>query len=314
VSKPRVSIGGLSLRIKRKDGVSGRIGGLWVREVFIAPAIDDGDVGDVVGEAVECGVALVGINDASRVQDAKSPELVEDFGITEIGFGVGVPGRHEDDGSVGGLFTDEVDVAESEAELHLATLVRGEGVVFLSEGVVAAKERVVYPSIGGHAFVGEPDECPGNGKGEDIFPDHGCKGSKLRKESYLQNGIKEGKNAEEIQKSLKTYLNEPDSLFRRVRNKETRQLELSKAAQQYKPRQGVYRSAYDNAMRLARTEINAAFRQAEWEAYQQDPLITGFRIVLSNNHTTLKDGTPVPLKDICDKLQGEYPKSFRWTG
>ncbi|MDR3128757.1 MAG: hypothetical protein LBU03_00665 [Tannerellaceae bacterium] len=39
-------------------------------------------------------------------------------------------------------------------------------------------------------------------------------------------------------------------------------------------------------MRLARTEINAALRQSEWEAYQQDPLITGFRIVLSNNHSS----------------------------
>jgi hypothetical protein len=74
------------------------------------------------------------------------------------------------------------------------------------------------------------------------------------------------------------------------------------------------RSAYKNALRLARTEINAAYRRAEWESYQRDPLIKGYRIVLSNNHTTLKNGKAVRFTDICDELQGEYPKSFLWEG
>ena len=138
--------------------------------------------------------------------------------------------------------------------------------------------------------------------------------AKKEMEIILQNGIKEGKSAAGIQKSLKGYLNEPDKLFRSVRNKETGKLELSKAAQAYKPGRGVYRSSYANAMRLARTEINAAYRTAVWESMQNNPLVTGFRIVLSNNHTTLKNGKPVPLKDICDRLAGVYPKSFKWTG
>jgi hypothetical protein len=140
-----------------------------------------------------------------------------------------------------------------------------------------------------------------------------AKNSKKEMEIIIQNGIKEGKSAEAIQKSLKGYLNEPDMLFRRVRNKETGELELSKAAQKYKPGRGVYRSAYANAMRLARTEISAAYNQAQWEMFQNEPSITGFRIVLSNNHTTLINGVPVPFKDICDKLQGVYPKTFKWT-
>jgi hypothetical protein len=133
-------------------------------------------------------------------------------------------------------------------------------------------------------------------------------------EVIIQNGIKEGKSAEEIQKGLRGYLNEPDKLFRRVRNRETGELELSKAAQKYHPGQGVYRSAKANAMRLARTEITAAYRRAEWESYQNNPLIIGYEICLSNNHTTLKNGKPIPLKDICDELAGVYPKSFLWTG
>lgn len=133
-------------------------------------------------------------------------------------------------------------------------------------------------------------------------------------EIILQNGIKEGKSAAEISKSLKGYLNEPERLFRRVKNKGTGELELSKAAQKYRPGQGVYRSAYKNAMRLARTEIKAAYHEAQWNAAQNNPLIVGWKIVLSNNHTTLINGKPVQFKDICDELVGEYPKSFKFRG
>lgn len=133
-------------------------------------------------------------------------------------------------------------------------------------------------------------------------------------EIIIQNGIKEGKSADDIQKSLKGYLNEPDKLFKRVRNKETGELELSKAAQKYKPGQGVYRSAYKNAMRLARTELKAANCEAVWQSAQANPLITGWQIVLSNNHTTLVNGVPLPFKDICDTLQGTYPKTFKFKG
>lgn len=138
--------------------------------------------------------------------------------------------------------------------------------------------------------------------------------SKKEMEIIIQNGIKEGKSADDIQKSLKGYLNEPDKLFRRVRNKETGELEWSKAAQKYKPGQGVYRSAYKNAMRLARTELKAANCEAVWQSAQDNPLITGWQIVLSNNHTTLVNGVPLPFKDICDKLQGTYPKTFKFKG
>ncbi|MDR1459283.1 MAG: hypothetical protein LBI60_03615 [Bacteroidales bacterium] len=133
-------------------------------------------------------------------------------------------------------------------------------------------------------------------------------------ETIIQNGIKEGKTSDEISRSVTKYLNNPDALYRRVRNEKTGNLELSKAAKNYHPGQGVYRSAYKNAMRLLRTEVNRAYRRAEWESYQNDPLIVGFHVVLSNNHTTLINGKIVPLVDICDELQGEYPKSFLFEG
>ena len=36
---------------------------------------------------------------------------------------------------------------------------------------------------------------------------------------------------------------------------------------------------------------------------------------MSNNHTCRgRDGKPHPFYDICDQLQGKYPKEFKFTG
>lgn len=138
--------------------------------------------------------------------------------------------------------------------------------------------------------------------------------AKQELEIIIQNGILEGKSPDEVSRSLRGYLNNPDALYRRVRNKETGELELSQAAKQYHPGQGVYRSAYKNARRLAVTEMNAAYRRAEWESYQNNPLIIGYEIRLSNNHTIVINGKIRTLHDICDVLAGRYPKTFLWTG
>lgn len=138
--------------------------------------------------------------------------------------------------------------------------------------------------------------------------------AKQELEIIIQNGILEGKSPDEVSRSLRGYLNNPDALYRRVRNKETGELELSQAAKQYHPGQGVYRSAYKNARRLAVTEMNAAYRRAEWESYQNNPLIIGYEIRLSNNHTVVINGKIRTLHDICDVLAGRYPKTFLWTG
>lgn len=133
-------------------------------------------------------------------------------------------------------------------------------------------------------------------------------------ELIIQNGIKQGKSAEQISRDIRPYLNNPNAYYRRVRNKETGELELSEAAKKYKPGRGVYRSAFKNALRLARTEVNIAYATAQWESFQSNPLVTGIRISLSNNHTVLDSkGKPQPLYDMCDELQGDYPKTFRWT-
>ena len=127
-------------------------------------------------------------------------------------------------------------------------------------------------------------------------------------------GLGEGRSAAELSRDLRQYLREPDRLYRRVRDKGGN-LRLSKAAKMYHSGQGVYRSSYKNAMRLARTEINMAYREAEYQRWQQLDFVVGFRIHLSNNHTILNSkGEPVPFHDICDELAGDYPKTFKFVG
>lgn len=59
------------------------------------------------------------------------------------------------------------------------------------------------------------------------------------------------------------------------------------------------------SIRLARSEINMAYRTAEQERWKQFDFITGYEIKLSGGH---------PRYDICDILKGKYPKDFDWTG
>ena len=122
-------------------------------------------------------------------------------------------------------------------------------------------------------------------------------------------GLRDGLSAADMARGLKQYLQHPDKLFRRVRD-EHGHLHLSKAAKAFHPGAGVYRSSYKNAMRLARTENNMAYRTADHERWQQLDFVVGIEIRLSNNHTL--NGRP--FTDICDDLKGRYPKDFKFTG
>lgn len=124
----------------------------------------------------------------------------------------------------------------------------------------------------------------------------------------------EGRSAQELSRDLRGYLQEPGRLYRRVRDKGGN-LRLSKAAKLYHPGQGVYRSSAKNAQRLARTEVNMAYRESEFLRWQKLDFVVGFRVMLSNNHTIINSkGEKVPLVDICDELWGDYPKTFKFTG
>jgi hypothetical protein len=133
-------------------------------------------------------------------------------------------------------------------------------------------------------------------------------------EIIIQNGIKEGKSPQEVAHGIRPYLLDQHRYEKSVYNPETGKLERSDAAKDYHPGHGVYRSSFKNAFRMARTEMTQAYRAAEWQSYQNNPLVTAYEIKLSSNHTTTVNGKTVPLTDICDKLAGVYPKTFKWEG
>lgn len=124
-------------------------------------------------------------------------------------------------------------------------------------------------------------------------------GAKDQIELYLASGISTGRSAAGIARDVKMYLNEPNRLFRRVR--QDGKLVLSKAAKGYHPGAGIYRSSYKNALRLTKNEVNVAYRLSDYTRRQQLDFITGIEVHLSADH---------PEPDMCDELAGEYPKGF----
>lgn len=123
-------------------------------------------------------------------------------------------------------------------------------------------------------------------------------------ELALELGLAEGKSASSLSRDVRSYLREPERLFRRVRDKKGH-LRLSKSAAAYHPGQGVYRSSYKNALRMTVTENNIAYRTADFVQQQEMDFVIGIEIRLSDNH---------PCDDICDDLAGVYPKKFKFTG
>lgn len=150
--------------------------------------------------------------------------------------------------------------------------------------------------------------------------------------------IGEGESSSSMSRKVRQYLNNPDDMFRRFRYKkgekdiidpETGEITGKEIVygkkwkkrikdevtgkykwvdydrDSYKTGAGVYKSSARNAMRVARTETNIAYRRADNARWQDMDFVLGQRVQLSKNH---------PEKDICDKLQGDYPKDFVFDG
>ncbi|MGC9352973.1 MAG: hypothetical protein ACP5D9_03985, partial [Mariniphaga sp.] len=103
-------------------------------------------------------------------------------------------------------------------------------------------------------------------------------------ESKLAEGISSGMSADKLSREVRPYLKNPDSLFRRVRDIKTGKLKLSVAARAYEPGQGVYRSAYKNALRLTASEVNFAYRSADFERWGKLDFVKGIEVKRSNSN------------------------------
>ncbi|MCQ2348946.1 MAG: toxin glutamine deamidase domain-containing protein [Paludibacteraceae bacterium] len=118
-------------------------------------------------------------------------------------------------------------------------------------------------------------------------------------ETAITTAIEKGTSAITLSKKLSQYLSDFDSLKADYTSTFGGAATIEDCE---------YRSA-----RLARSEINIAYRSAEYERWQQMDYVLGFDVVLSNNHNC--KGIPTgQFHDICDTLQGRYPKDFKFTG
>lgn len=152
-----------------------------------------------------------------------------------------------------------------------------------------------------------------------------CQQTKSEFEMAMSNtiadGIGKGSSAEEIGKSIRRYLNDPDMMYRRYHTIKVQKNGKKKDVVTWRRRRiidgkvrfieeplekvgmGVYRSARKNALRVARTEINAAYHKARNERWKNEPFVIGQYIHVSPQHN---------IDDICNDLEGRYPKDFDW--
>ena len=129
--------------------------------------------------------------------------------------------------------------------------------------------------------------------------------TKSQLEFYLDSGVVAGRNANGISSDIRQILQNPQKRFRRIRN-EKGELVLSQPMKNYHPGQGVYRSAYKNALRTSATTTNIAYRSADYERWSKQDFILGIEIHRSANNRG--------LCKICDAMVGKYPKTFKFTG
>ena len=129
--------------------------------------------------------------------------------------------------------------------------------------------------------------------------------TKSQLEFYLDSGVVAGRNSNGISSDIRQILQNPQKRFRRIRN-EKGELVLSQPMKNYHPGQGVYRSAYKNALRTSATTTNTAYRSADYERWSKQDFILGIEIHRSANNRG-------PCK-ICDAMVGKYPKTFKFTG
>ena len=110
-------------------------------------------------------------------------------------------------------------------------------------------------------------------------------------EEAISCAIQKGTSAITLSKKISQYL-----------------IDFPKLQKDYKGLFGTASRAKDceyRSIRLARSEINMAYRQAENLRWQQMDFVVGYEIKLSGSHH---------VHDICDQLKGKYPKTFVWTG
>lgn len=134
-------------------------------------------------------------------------------------------------------------------------------------------------------------------------------GAKENLEYYLSSGISTGRPAASISQDIRQLLQDPDKRFRRIKVKDEQGKDkfiLSKPMQDYTPGQGLYRSSYKNALRVAATETNQAYHTADYERWSNQGFVLGIEVFRSKSNKG-------PCA-ICDPMVGRYPKDYKFKG
>ena len=104
-------------------------------------------------------------------------------------------------------------------------------------------------------------------------------------QDFLASGVTTGKSAIQTARSLKQFMKGTPIIYKGT---------LIKGS-----------NINFQAIRLAATEANMAFRLSEEVKIKKLPFVTGQNIDIGGGH---------PRPDICDELAGDYPKDFIWGG
>lgn len=152
------------------------------------------------------------------------------------------------------------------------------------------KARVYYQTNSDALKAFQQRKDDGMGLSERLW--NQSKAYKEEMEFAISSAIEKGTSAVKLSKRLSKYLVDFPSLKHDYKEKFGKAVTCQDCE---------YRS-----IRLARSEINMAYRTAEQERWKQFDFVLGYEVKLTQN------GHHVP--DICDDLAGKYPKDFVFKG
>ena len=161
---------------------------------------------------------------------------------------------------------------------------------FYGAKVRGKKHRVYYQTNSDALKAFQKRKDKGLGLSERLW--NQSKDYKEEMEYAISSAVEKGTSAVKLSKRLSKYLTDYPTLKKDYKEKFGRAVNCHDCE---------YRS-----MRLARSEINMAYRSAEQERWKQFDFVLGYEVKLTQN------GKHKP--DICDDLAGKYPKDFVFLG
>jgi hypothetical protein len=133
-----------------------------------------------------------------------------------------------------------------------------------------------------------------------ILDDNHCSELKI----ILGMGILEGLSSQVIGRQVHQYLKNPEALFRKSRDDKGSIIFRNSLIEKL-PDNQLFKTASENATKIMASFVNESYLLADQKRWSTMEMIHAYRISKSGSHQT---------SDICDELEGIYPKKFVFTG